>query len=185
MTYYDAKTIEQVKRFSLVEILRRDGLTLKKQGKDYFACCPFHQDKTPSLSVSPDKNLWHCLGACQIGGSSIDYVMRRDSVSFKTAVGTLLAEHGETPVESQAVTDDRTSAERVSRFDDSAQHWLIQTVDFYHQFLLKSTQARAYLAQRGLDNPASLKPLSSVTLKDNWVQFCRHAPPKPAKTSEP
>ena len=157
MTYYDKHTIEQVKRFSLVEILRRDGLTLKRQGKDYFACCPFHDDKTPSLSVSPDKNLWHCLGACQTGGSPIDYVMRRDSVSFKTAVGTLLTEHGQTPAESQVVTDDRTSAERVSRLDDSAQHWLTQTVDFYHQFLLKSTQARAYLAQRGLDNPSLIE----------------------------
>lgn len=157
MTYYDNKTVEQVKHFSLVEILRRDGLTLKKQGKDYFACCPFHDDKTPSLSVTPDKNLWHCLGACQIGGSPIDYVMRRDGVSFKTAVGTLLEEHGHMPVESQPVADNRALTAKVSRLDDTAQHWLMQATGLYHQNLLSSSQAKAYLTQRGLDNPALIE----------------------------
>lgn len=153
MTYYDTKTIEQVKRFSLVEILSRDGLTLKKQGKDYFACCPFHADKTPSLSVSPDKNLWHCLGACQVGGSPIDYVMRRDGVSFKTAVGTLLEEHGQMPVKHQPVVA-HTQPAKVSRLDEQAQHWLSQAIELYHTNLLQSSQAKAYLAQRGLDHPA-------------------------------
>jgi len=43
----------------------------KKQGKDYVMACPFHEDDTPSLVVSPDTNLWHCMGACQTGGSVI------------------------------------------------------------------------------------------------------------------
>jgi DNA primase catalytic core len=134
-------------------------LTLKKQGQDYFTCCPFHNDKTPSLSVTPDKNLWHCLGACQIGGSPIDYVMRRDGVSFKTAVGTLLTEHGEqanspTPVVHKSIENKETLSPNVSRLDDTAQHWLTQTVNLYHDNLLQSSQAKAYLAQRGLDNPA-------------------------------
>jgi DNA primase catalytic core len=163
MTYYDKKTIERVKRFSLVDILRRDGLVLKKQGQDYFAHCPFHDDKTPSFSVTPDKNLWHCLGACQTGGSPIDYVMHRDRVGFKTAVGTLLNEHGEQPfddkgvvakaIENKSIENNSTLPAKVERTDAQAQQWLNQTVALYHKHLLQSSQAKAYLAQRGLDNP--------------------------------
>ena len=59
-------------------------------GADLIGCCPFHTDKTPSLKViSPKKNLWHCLGACQAGGSVIDWVMRMQRVSFRHAVELL------------------------------------------------------------------------------------------------
>jgi DNA primase catalytic core len=153
MTYYDKKTIERVKRFSLVDILCRDGLTLKKTGKDYFTCCPFHDDKTPSFCVTPDKNLWHCLGACQTGGSPIDYVMQRDGVSFKVAVGTLLDEHGEQAIEHQPIADNSALNTKVSRQDDVAQHWLTEAISLYHDNLKASSQAKAYLTQRGLDNP--------------------------------
>ena len=53
------------------------------------ACCPFHDDREPSLVMTPAKNLWHCLGACQAGGSVIDWVMRAEGVSFRHAVELL------------------------------------------------------------------------------------------------
>ncbi len=56
---------------SLVRLIESQGHALKRQGKDYVMCCPFHADDTPSLVVSPDSNLWHCMGACQMGGSVI------------------------------------------------------------------------------------------------------------------
>jgi DNA primase len=48
------------------------GIELRKHGADLIRPCPFHDDSEPSLIVTPDKNLWHCLGACQAGGSGID-----------------------------------------------------------------------------------------------------------------
>ena len=54
---------------------------------------PFHDDKTPSLVVSPQANVWHCLGACNAGGSNIDWVMRTKGVSFRHAVELLRAGH--------------------------------------------------------------------------------------------
>ena len=53
---------------SLSALVESSGIVLKKQGKDYLGHCPFHDDKTPSLVISPDKNLWNCLGACSEGG---------------------------------------------------------------------------------------------------------------------
>ena len=60
---------------SIERLVVARGVQLKKHGQDLAGLCPFHDDKTPSLVVSPEKNLWHCLGACQTGGSVIDWVM--------------------------------------------------------------------------------------------------------------
>lgn len=52
---------------SLVRLVESSGIELKKHGKDYLGLCPFHDDKAPSLVINPNKNLWHCLGACSEG----------------------------------------------------------------------------------------------------------------------
>ena len=64
------------------------GVALKKTGKDWAGCCPFHDDDTASLVVTPAKNLWHCFG-CQVGGGPIDWVMKLKGVSFRHAVELL------------------------------------------------------------------------------------------------
>ena len=82
--------IERLKlSVSLVRLVESAGVVLKAHGKDRIGRCPFHDDKTPSLVVSPKTNLWHCLGACQAGGSVIDWVMRCEGVSFREAVERL------------------------------------------------------------------------------------------------
>lgn len=84
------KDIERLKtEVSLQRLIESQGIQLKKHGKDYLGLCPFHDDHDPSLVISPDKNLWHCLGACQTGGSVIDWVMQREGVSFRHAVELL------------------------------------------------------------------------------------------------
>ena len=74
---------------SLVSLVQAHGVELRKTGKDLVGSCPFHDDKTPSLVVTPAKNLWHCLGACQAGGGVVDWVMRAQGVSFRHAVELL------------------------------------------------------------------------------------------------
>jgi DNA primase len=58
---------------SLERLVEQHGVKLKRHGKDLIGRCPLHDDKTPSLVVSPKTNLWHCMGACQTGGSVIDW----------------------------------------------------------------------------------------------------------------
>ena len=60
------------------------GVVFERRGQDLHGRCPFHEDKTPSLVVTPSKNLWHCLGACQAGGTVIDWVMKAEGVSFRS-----------------------------------------------------------------------------------------------------
>ena len=82
--------IERLKeQVSIVSLVQAHGVVLRKTGKDLVGCCPFHDDSSPSLVVTPGKNLWHCLGACQMGGSVIDWVMRVEGVSFRHAVELL------------------------------------------------------------------------------------------------
>src|SRR6187401_3351253 len=77
------------KEVSLERLAQARGVELKRHGADLHGRCPFHEDKTPSLVVTPAKNLWHCLGACQTGGSVIDWVMRAEGISFRHAVELL------------------------------------------------------------------------------------------------
>jgi DNA primase len=62
------------------------GVELKRHRAELIRRCPFHEDRRPSLVVSPNKNLWHCPGACHVGGSTVDWVMRTRGVSFRHAV---------------------------------------------------------------------------------------------------
>src|SRR6516162_8882018 len=82
--------VERLKREVSVERLAEArGIKLVRHGADLLGKCPFHNDRTPSLVITPGKNLWHCLGACQAGGSVIDWVMRAEGVSFRCAVEML------------------------------------------------------------------------------------------------
>ncbi len=82
--------LDRLKReVALVRLVESSGIELKQHGKDYLGLCPFHDDKEPSLVISPDKNLWHCLDACNEGGDVIQWVMKRQGVSFRHAVELL------------------------------------------------------------------------------------------------
>jgi len=140
--------IERIKQsISLVALLQQQGFELKKHGKDYVTRCPFHDDKTPSLVISPDKNLWHCLGACNTGGSVIDWMMQLEKIGFRKAVEMLMEQQGRVasiePREKK-VSDPQTNIDH--------QALLNRVIDHYHQQLQSHSAARQYLANRGLDN---------------------------------
>lgn len=81
--------IERLKsEVSVERLVEASGIELKKSGKDRVGRCPFHEDDTASLVITPAKNLWHCFG-CGIGGGPIDWVMRKNGVSFRHAVELL------------------------------------------------------------------------------------------------
>ena len=81
--------IERLKsETSLVRLIGASGITLTKQGKDMVGLCPFHAEETPSLKVSPKKNLFHCFG-CGAGGGVIDWMIKKNGVSFRHAVELL------------------------------------------------------------------------------------------------
>jgi DNA primase len=136
--------IERLKReVSLERLVEAQGIELKRHGADLLGLCPFHDDKAPSLVVSPKKNLWHCLGACQTGGSVIDWVMRRDGLSFRHAVDVL---RGDTLPAAAVVVKAPLPVAEIAE----DRELLSQVVAYYHETLKQSPEALAYLEQRGL-----------------------------------
>jgi DNA primase catalytic core len=147
------ETIERLKQeVSLERMATARGVKLARHGADLIGLCPFHDDHEPSLVISPKKNLWHCLGACQTGGTVIDWVMKAEGVSFRHAVELLRAD---VPVGESAlvkVASVRKLPPPVDRdVDDAAM--LGQVADYYHETLKQSPEALKYLAARGLTNP--------------------------------
>lgn len=156
MARIPAAELERLKQeIALVRLVEGAGIVLKPHGADRIGHCPFHDDKTPSLVVSPKKNLWHCLGACQTGGTVIDWVMKSQGVSFRHAVEILQngAAHGTAgPGRQRKVAERSTTQKLNSDFaadaDDAA--LMRQVIDYYHETLKDSPEALDYLAQRGL-----------------------------------
>src|SRR5579863_1784102 len=90
MARIPTEVVERLKAEVSVQRLSVErGVELKRHGADLHGRCPFHDDRTPSLVITPAKNLWHCLGACQAGGTAIDWVMKAEGVSFRHAVELL------------------------------------------------------------------------------------------------
>ena len=82
--------VERLKKeISVQRLAEARGIKLTRQGSNLVGKCPFHDDRTPSLVITPATNLWHCMGACNMGGSVIDWVMRAEGVSFRHAVELL------------------------------------------------------------------------------------------------
>jgi len=130
------------------------GIVLKKHGQDLIGLCPFHDDHEPSLVITPSKNLWHCLGACQTGGSVIDWVMKAEGVSFRHAV-ELLREGLPTVITSNAKPIKQATIKKLPTQlnpDAQDQALLNQVIDYYHTELKHNPGALAYLNKRGIAN---------------------------------
>ena len=145
--------IERLKsEISLQRLAESQGIQLTRHGADLIGLCPFHDDHEPSLVISPKKNLWHCLGACQTGGSVIDWVIKTNGVSFRHAVELLregIPSLAAAPVKRSSVP--KLPAPVAPDADDQA--LLNQVIDYYHETLKQSPEALAYLKARGLDHP--------------------------------
>ena len=165
MARFSDKELEHLKtNTSLLRLAESQGYELKKEGKDYVMCCPFHDDKTPSLKITPSKNLFHCFG-CGAGGSVIDWVIKTQGVSFRHAVellkdtSTLLSTSDSSLVAN--VADEKTKTVKFATVRKLAsplsenpdqQTALQQVVAFYHQTLKENTEVQEYLKERGLDS---------------------------------
>mgnify|MGYP004713301059 CR=1 FL=1 len=120
---------------------------LKKQGKNYHACCPFHNEKTPSFTVSGEKQFYYCFG-CGAKGNAIDFLMNHDRLDFVESVEELATQHGlEVPYEAG------NGPSPMERHQRQSLYQLLEGLDGFYQQSLRNPQAvsaQNYLATRGL-----------------------------------
>lgn len=137
---------ELLVRTDLVELVG-NRVPLKKAGKEYKACCPFHDEKTPSFAVVPDKQFYHCFG-CGAHGTALTFLMEYDHLSFPEAVEELAGKLGmETPR-----TEDGASRPKSS---DDPFAVLEQAAEFYRKQLRGAPTAVEYLQNRGVTSEAA------------------------------
>ena len=150
---YTQAEIEAVKRsVDLVALIRSSGVELSKKGRNFVGRCPFHEDRSPSLVVTPEKGLWNCLGACKgnghpSGGDALGWLVRYKHLSFPEAMKEL----GAPPAAAQE------EAQEEEKPSPPSSELLETVVSHYHESLLSSKEARTYLEKRKLWNPDLVK----------------------------
>ncbi len=138
-------TIHDIRdRIDIIDVIGR-VVSLKKAGRNFKGLCPFHDEKTPSFNVSPDRGTFHCFG-CGEGGNVFGFVMQHEGLTFPEAVRSLAGEAGVEIPEDGGPSTDAGIGERVYAANEVAQK-------LYRRALLseEGAVARAYLVNRGLD----------------------------------
>ena len=162
-------TDEIKQKLDIVEIVS-EYATLQKSGHNFKALCPFHSEKTPSFFVFPDKQSWHCFGACGTGGDIISFIMKKENLDFTQAVRILAERAGisvnELKVHDKAKDDLRDKLLRIN-----------EAAAAYYQHLLLHTpageKARDYLSQRGLSQQ-SIENFQLGFSKDSYDDLQRY-----------
>jgi DNA primase len=153
---------ELIARADIVELIGA-RVPLKKSGREYKACCPFHAEKTPSFWVSPDKQFYHCFG-CGKHGTALGFLMDHDHMAFPEAVEELATRLGlEVPHEGGV---DRAAP----RADEPLYELLARVARFYSEQLAGAPRAREYLAQRGL-TAATQERFAIGYAPDSWNEL--------------
>lgn len=137
--------IEEIIQCTDIVSLIGDYVSLKQRGRNYIGLCPFHTEKTPSFTVSADKNIWHCFG-CGEGGNALKFLMKAENLSFIEAVKKLADFCGV-----------RLEFEKKEKNDEYEKKLKIlnEATDFYHNNLLnpsKNKYALNYLYKRGVSS---------------------------------
>ena len=155
----DTELARLKREVKLADLCRDYGITLHPTGPDnLMGCCPFHDDREPSFGVTPSKNLWNCLAGCG-GGDNLQFVMRKEGVSFRHAVEILQRKFGTAP--SAPVLTTRQGTAHPVLVDPAtvlADHALLKHVaDFYHQTFCNDPKAMKYLEARRCFHPEAAK----------------------------
>jgi len=177
---------ELIARADIVELIG-SRVPLKRAGHEFKACCPFHDEKTPSFSVSPDKQFYHCFG-CGAHGTALSFLMEYDRLPFPEAVEDLAARLGlevelEAPMArfgadaGQSDTDGAAASTGAGGGADPqaarAQYaLLVRVMDHYRANLAANARARTYAAQRGL-SPEIIERFGIGYAADSWNDLLR------------
>jgi len=147
--YIPEEKITEIKNSADIVNIISETVVLKKAGKNFIGLCPFHSEKTPSFTVSPDKQIFYCFG-CGAGGNIFSFIMKKEGLSFPEAA-RMLARHYSIEIPVKAMSPEQkkriTEKENLLAINEKA-------VDFFSRVLLENPlgeKAREYLLKRGIN----------------------------------
>jgi DNA primase len=157
--------IDEVKqRLDIVQVVS-EYVKLQKSGKNYKSACPFHSEKNPSFFVFPDRQSWHCFGACGTGGDIFSFIMKKEGVDFAQAL-RILANKAGVPLVDQATPQRQAQNKERERLFE-----INETVaGYYHHILLSASAAdaaRNYVNGRGV-SPETIKDFQVGFAPEGW-----------------
>ncbi len=141
--------IDEVKqRTDIVEVISQ-YTKLTKSGRTFRALCPFHSEKNPSFFVYPDRQSWHCFGACGTGGDVFSFIMKKEGIEFGEALRLLADRCGVT------ITPDRIGADTKKELKERLYQANEAAAQYFHNLLLKSSAAEKARSLPGKSGPDS------------------------------
>ncbi|MFH1878577.1 MAG: DNA primase [Candidatus Omnitrophota bacterium] len=158
-------------RTDIVEIIS-EHIPIKRTGRNYKACCPFHNEKTPSFVVSPDKQIYHCFG-CGAGGNAMGFLMNYENLEFRDAVEILASKAGiELPKDTAKADNSGSLVSQIYELNAMA-------ALFFQKYLKSATGRTAvkYLLERGV-NGAAIDQFRIGFAPDEWEAFHKFAKAK-------
>ena len=147
MGRFAQETVEQVKAYTDIVGLVSEYVTLRKRGRNYLGLCPFHSEKTPSFTVSPEKNLWHCFG-CQSSGDHISFLREIDNLTFVEAIKHIAVRAGIDIVEEEG------GSPYFSEMDKQISiivNMLFDLKEYFSSCLVPDSPAYNYIKDRGIN----------------------------------
>lgn len=170
MSGWPEEVLEEIRlKADIVDVIS-NYVRLTKKGKNYLGLCPFHSEKTPSFTVTPDKQMFYCFG-CQTGGNVFTFLMKQENIGFAEAV-KLLAEQTGVKLPEAGLSPEQQARQRhkelIAELNKAAK-------DFYHETLLTSPHAQAardYLNSRGIDRGA-IESFQLGMALDGWSNLSR------------
>lgn len=152
MIRYSDELIDEVKNNNDIVDVVSQYVHLKRSGRNYFGLCPFHNEKSPSFAVSPDKQIFHCFG-CGVGGNVIHFISKIEGINFRESIELLAERANITLPKLESIGDNKTQElkDKIYQINKNAAY-------FYHENLYKPTAktAQEYVKKRKLNN-ATLK----------------------------
>ncbi len=169
MVRYSDELIEEIRTSNDIIDIISQYVTLKRSGRNYFGLCPFHKEKSPSFSVSPDKQIFHCFG-CGVGGNVIHFVSKIEGLDFKDTI-EFLAEHAGILLPTLENSEDTHKQELKAKIYEINQ----VAAKFYHESLYKPTSkvGQEYVKKRKLDNH-TLKTFLIGYANPNYNDLYKH-----------
>jgi DNA primase catalytic core len=151
--------IAAIKRADLRAVVESGGVTLKRKGTNWVGLCPFHDEKTPSFTVNPKTNLWHCFG-CGAGGDAIGFLTKKEGLGFRDAVARLKGGNGKgspAPPPPALIRGRGGKVDAPAPSPANRTRLLNRAVSFYHQTFCEDPRAREYLKGRGITDAAAME----------------------------
>ena len=154
--------IDDIKaRLDIAEVIS-GYVSLQRSGRALKACCPFHQERTPSFYVNPERQSWHCFGACATGGDIFGFIMKAENLEFKEALQRLAQQAGV----ALPTRERQSEQDELYRLNEAAR-------EYFQQYLASSpgANARAYLEGRGISRESVAKFELGLSPRDGQGLF--------------